>query len=74
MTIPVFVLGAISLSTQVYFSDKLKKRAVFIVCCCVPVATGYLMCVFSKDPNVGYAGMFVLVVGKPILDHILAAM
>jgi hypothetical protein len=74
MTIPVFVLGAISLSTQVYFSDKLKKRAVFIVCCCVPVAAGYLMCVFSKDPNVGYAGMFVLVVGTSILDHILAAM
>jgi hypothetical protein len=64
MTIPVFVLGAISLSIQVYFSDKLKKRGVFIVSCCIPVATGYLMCVFSSDPNVGYAGMFVLVVGK----------
>jgi hypothetical protein len=64
MTIPVFVLGAISLTIQVYYSDKLKKRAVFIVCCCVPVAAGYLMCVFSRNPNVGYAGMFVLVVGK----------
>jgi hypothetical protein len=64
MTIPVYVLGAISLSAQVYFSDRLKKRGVFIVSCCAPVAAGYLMCVFSKNPDVGYAGMFVLVVGK----------
>jgi hypothetical protein len=64
MTIPVYVLGAISLSTQVYFSDRFKKRGVFIVSCCAPVAAGYLMCVFSKDPDVGYAGMFVLVVGE----------
>ena len=63
MTIPVFILGAISLSIQVYYSDKIKKRGVFIVSCCVPVAVGYLMCVGSKNPDVGYAGMFVLVVG-----------
>lgn len=64
MTIPVYVLGAISLTIQVYFSDKLRKRAVFIVSCCVPVAIGYLMCVWSKKPDVGYAGMFVLVIGE----------
>lgn len=64
MTIPVYILGATSLCFQVYYSDKLKKRGIFIVCCCVPVAAGYLMCVFSKNPDVGYAGMFVLVVGK----------
>ncbi|KAK5195689.1 hypothetical protein LTR99_002214 [Exophiala xenobiotica] len=63
MTIPVYVLGAISLSTQVYYSDKLKRRGVFIIGCCAPVAVGYLMCVGSKNPNVGYAGMFVLVIG-----------
>ena len=64
MTVPVYVLGAISLATQVYFSDKMRKRAVIIVACCVPVAIGYLMPVWSKNPDVGYAGMFVLVVGK----------
>ena len=67
MTVPVYVLGAISLATQVYFSDKMKKRAVIIVACCVPVAIGYLMPVWSKNPDVGYAGMFVLVVGRPSL-------
>lgn len=64
MTIPVYVLGAISLSIQVWYSDKIKKRAVFVVGCCIPVAVGYLMCVWSKNPDVGYAGMFVLVIGK----------
>jgi hypothetical protein len=66
MTIPVYVLGAISLCIQVYYSDKLRKRAYFIVACCAPVAIGYLMCVLSTNPNVGYAGMFVLVTGMCI--------
>jgi hypothetical protein len=66
MTVPVYVLGAISLATQVYFSDKMRKRGVIIVACCVPVAIGYLMPVWSKNPDVGYAGMFVLVVGKSL--------
>jgi len=64
MTIPVFVLGAISLVIQVYYSDKLKRRGVFIVGCCVPVAVGYLICVGTPNPHAGYAGMFVLVLGK----------
>jgi hypothetical protein len=64
MTIPVYFVGAIALSIIVYYSDKLSKRGIFIVSCCVPVAVGYLMCVGSDNPNVGYAGMFVLVLGK----------
>lgn len=64
MTIPVYFIGALSLIIQVYYSDKLRKRAFFIVGCCAPVAIGYLMCVWSKNPDVGYAGMFVLVIGK----------
>jgi hypothetical protein len=68
MTVPVYVLGAISLATQVYFSDRMRKRAVIIVACCVPVAIGYLMPVWSKNPDVGYAGMFVLVVGESLAD------
>lgn len=64
MTIPVFILGAISLSIQVYYSDKLKKRGVFIMGCCIPVAVGYLICVGTPNPYAGYAGMFILVIGK----------
>lgn len=64
MTVPVFVLGAISLVTQVYFSDKFKRRGVFIMGCCIPVAVGYLICVATPNPHAGYAGMFILVLGK----------
>ena len=71
MTIPVYVLGAISLVIQVYYSDKLKKRGVFIVGCCVPVVVGYLICVVSSNPNAGYAGMFVLVLGELCLHSVV---
>lgn len=64
LTIPVYVLGAISLVIQVYYSDKTKKRGVFIIGCCVPVAVGYLICVGTPNARAGYAGMFVLVLGK----------
>jgi hypothetical protein len=70
MTIPVYVLGAISLVTQVYFSDKLRKRGLFIMGCCIPVVAGYIICVATPNPNAGYAGMFVLVIGKL---HLLSA-
>ncbi|KAH8694248.1 high-affinity nicotinic acid transporter-like protein [Talaromyces proteolyticus] len=63
MTIPVYVLGAISLVIQVYMSDKLRKRGAFIMGCCVPVAVGYLICVGTENAHAGYAGMFVLVLG-----------
>lgn len=64
LTIPVYVLGAISLVIQVYYSDKIKRRGVFIVGCCVPVAVGYLICVGTANANAGYAGMFILVLGE----------
>lgn len=64
MTIPVYVLGAISLLIQVYLSDKFKRRGIVIIGCCVPVAIGYLICVGTSAPGAGYTGMFILVIGK----------
>lgn len=64
MTIPVYVLGGASLLAQVYLSDRLRKRGLFIIISCLPVAAGYLMCVGTPNPHAGYAGMFVLVLGK----------
>ncbi|KAJ5160644.1 uncharacterized protein N7482_007648, partial [Penicillium canariense] len=63
LTIPVYVLGAISLVLQVYFSDRVNRRGVFIIGCCVPVAIGYLICVATASGAAGYAGMFILVLG-----------
>lgn len=67
MTIPVYLLGAISLVIQVSLSDKFKKRGIFIIGCCTPVVVGYLICVGTPNPVVGYAGMFVLVLGEHYL-------
>ncbi|KAJ5648777.1 high-affinity nicotinic acid transporter-like protein [Penicillium lividum] len=72
LTVPIYVLGAMSLVTQVYFSDKLKKRGIFIVGSCIPVSVGYLICVGTASSAAGYAGMFVLVldskraIGMPV--------
>ncbi|KAH6719730.1 high-affinity nicotinic acid transporter-like protein [Leptodontidium sp. MPI-SDFR-AT-0119] len=63
MTIPVYVLGTITLVTVVWLSDKYKRRGVFIIGCCVPVAVGYLVCVGTANRGAGYAGMFILVLG-----------
>jgi MFS family permease len=63
MTIPVYVVGAISLVIQVYYSDKLKRRGLFIIACCVPVSVGYLICVGTPNASAEYAGMFILVLG-----------
>lgn len=64
LTIPVYVLGLISLVIQVFFSDRVSRRGVFIIGCCVPVVVGYLICVGSASGAAGYAGMFILVLGK----------
>ncbi|KAI2730706.1 hypothetical protein CBS147332_2558 [Penicillium roqueforti] len=63
LTIPVYVLGLISLVIQVYFSDRISRRGVFIIGCCVPVVIGYLICVGSASGAAGYTGMFILVLG-----------
>jgi MFS family permease len=64
MTIPVYVVGAASLILIVYLSDKYQRRGVFIMGCCVPVAAGYLVCVATPNQYAGYAGMFILVLGR----------
>lgn len=66
MTIPVYVLGAIVLVTNCFLSDKFQRRGPFLVGCTIPVFVGYLMCVGTSNPHAGYAGMFVLVLGKSV--------
>jgi hypothetical protein len=70
LTIPVYILGAISLVIQCYFSDNLRQRGVFIIASCIPVSVGYLICVGSSNQNAGYAGMFILILGEYFLSHV----
>jgi hypothetical protein len=67
MTIPVYVLGALSLIGQAYLSDRLQKRALFLVISAVPVIVGYLICVGTASTAGGYTAMFILVTGQSIV-------
>lgn len=64
MTIPVYILGAASLVTVVYLSDKFTRRGMCIIGCLVPVVIGYLIAVGTPNKHAGYAAMFILVLGK----------
>jgi Na+-translocating ferredoxin:NAD+ oxidoreductase RnfE subunit len=67
MTIPVYVLGAASLVTVVYLSDRWMTRGMCIIGCLIPVITGYLIAVGTPNKHAGYAAMFILVLGKSCL-------
>jgi hypothetical protein len=64
MTIPVYVVGACALILQTWLSDKLQKRALFLVISAVPVTIGYLVCVGTSSHGGGYAAMFILAGGE----------
>jgi MFS family permease len=63
LTIPVYFVGALSLATQAYWSDRLKQRALFLLVSAVPVIAAYLICVGTSSPIAGYIAMFILVLG-----------
>lgn len=63
LTIPVYALGACSLVVQAYWSDRLRRRALFLLGSAVPVITAYLICVGTASKAAGYAAMFILVLG-----------
>ncbi|SPO06473.1 related to allantoate transport protein [Cephalotrichum gorgonifer] len=63
MTIPVYFFGLISLLAQAYLSDKLYKRAYFLIGAAVPVVAGYLICVGTANNAAGYFAMFLLASG-----------
>lgn len=63
LTIPVYAVGACSLLTQAYWSDRLRKRAIFLLFSAIPVCIAYLICVGTDSKAAGYAAMFILVLG-----------
>ncbi|KIV97276.1 hypothetical protein PV10_01044 [Exophiala mesophila] len=63
LTIPVYAVGAASLLTQAYWSDKLRQRALFLLISACPVIAGYLICVGTSNRIACYVAMFILVTG-----------
>jgi len=64
LTIPVYALGAISLITVVYASDRMQQRALWLVLSTIPVIVGYLICIGTSSAVGGYIAMFILVCGR----------
>lgn len=64
MTIPVYVVGFLSVLIQSIYSDKIQKRAVFLWGSAIPVSVGYLICVGTADGTAGYVAMFILSTGE----------
>jgi hypothetical protein len=63
MTIPVYTTGALALLLQTWLSDKMQKRALFLIISAIPVTIGYLICVGTGSHGAGYAAMFILSAG-----------
>jgi hypothetical protein len=63
LTIPVYAVGACSLLAQAYWSDRLRRRAMFLLLSACPVITAYVICVGTSSKAAGYAAMFILVLG-----------
>jgi hypothetical protein len=63
MTVPVYTLGANCLVTNCHLFDKFHRRGPFLVGCTVPVMVN-LMCAGTPNPYAGYAGKYILAIGK----------
>jgi hypothetical protein len=63
LTIPVYAVGAVSLLTQAYWSDRLKQRALFLLISACPVMIAYIICIGTPSKIAGYIAMFILVTG-----------
>lgn len=63
LTIPVYAVGAASLLTQAYWSDRLRQRALFLLISACPVIAAYLICIGTDNRVACYVAMFILVTG-----------
>lgn len=73
MTIPVYVVGLLTLLVQAYLSDRFYKRAWFLVGAACPVIAGYLICVGTPHTGAGYFAMFLLATGCYAISTIVVA-
>lgn len=63
LTIPVYAVGAASLLTQAYWSDRLRQRALFLLISACPVIAAYIICIGTGNRVACYVAMFILVSG-----------
>lgn len=59
LSVPVYAFGAITLCITSYLSDKLNRKAIFLMILPIPVILGYLISVGTSSAVAGYVGMFL---------------
>lgn len=63
LSIPCYILAAISLITWTTLSDRLEKRALFAFLAPISCIVGYAIVVGTASPSAGYAAMFLCAAG-----------
>ncbi|KAF2168368.1 hypothetical protein M409DRAFT_53058 [Zasmidium cellare ATCC 36951] len=63
LSIPCYVLAAITLISWTTLSDRLGKRALFAFLAPIPCIIGYAIVVRTPSPEAGYAAMFLCAAG-----------
>ncbi|WWC65480.1 uncharacterized protein I303_108098 [Kwoniella dejecticola CBS 10117] len=63
MTVPVYVVAALSFLVFGYFSDKYRMRSPFIVLACVFIIIGYVILLAAPQVGARYFGLYLVAVG-----------
>ncbi|TWU73366.1 hypothetical protein ED733_000942 [Metarhizium rileyi] len=63
LTVPPYVLGAMTCAATSYVSWRVNRRAIFMIFCAPLTVLGYAMFLASTDPNVRYGATFLPFMG-----------
>jgi nitrate/nitrite transporter NarK len=63
MSVPPYVVAAVTTCAAGYVSDKIQKRGVVAMVCSAFATLGFVLLLLSKQPNVQYAGLFLAASG-----------
>lgn len=76
MQVPIYITAAIVAVAAAWYSDRLKQRSPFILFFMAMITIGFIIVIASSGrglPGVVYAGVFIAVVGKSLLNPVSLA-
>ena len=63
LTIPIYLVATISVALVCFWSDRIGKRAVFLIAVPIPVLIGYAIALGTANIAAGYFSMFLCGIG-----------
>jgi predicted MFS family arabinose efflux permease len=64
LTIPVYGAAGVTTIAVGYLSDRYRKRGIFLVGCYAVATVGWVLLIATRNPNVNYAGTFLVGMGS----------